>query len=75
MGRRFYVKGQQVIANCGTKEEPEWIPGIVLEVYPYAARPYEIKLEQPSEGARTWYFGPYYVIDDNPRNRHRKGLA
>lgn len=48
---RYYVKDQHVLANCGTREEPEWIPGIVEELTFSQYRPYGIRLERESWGA------------------------
>jgi len=71
---RYYAKGQNVLANCGTKEEPEWIPGVVLSSHCGYGRPYQIKLEQENDGLDTWYFPTNLVINDTRRNRKRYQL-
>ena len=70
---RYYVKDQPVLANCGDRHDPDWIPGVVINV-DFSHRPYQIELERPSDGQTIWYFAASLVIDDNKRNRRRKGL-
>ena len=71
---RYYVKGQEILANCGTREKPDWIPGVVTELLFSQYQPYEVKLERKSDGEDTWYFSAFLIIDDNRRNRKNKGL-
>jgi len=71
---RYYVKNQAVLANCGTRDEPDWIPGIVIELTFDQYRPYRVKLEQESDDKDTWYFPSLFVIDDNRRNRRNKNV-
>jgi len=72
---RYYVKNQTVLANCGTKDEPVWIPGVVIELTFDQYRPYQVRLESKSDGRNTWYFPTSLIIDDNRRNRRNKGVA
>lgn len=72
---RYYVKGQEVLANCGTKDEPDWIPGIVIELTFCQYRPYQVRLEKESAGKNVWYFPAGLIIDDNRRNRKNKGVS
>lgn len=71
---RYYVKDQEILANCGTRDEPDWIPGVVIELIFDQCRPYQVKLEQASDGNDTWYFPPFCIIDDNRRNRRNKDV-
>lgn len=79
MPSRYYTAGQFVLANCGTRQEPEWIPGRVIEVYPLyydgITHPYRIELERESDGKTTWNFPPSFVMADTPRNRRRHGIC
>lgn len=76
---RYYPKDTKVLANCGTRKEPEWIPGIVLERL-FNLRSGEdrhyVELERnDSDGKNKYWFSLSYLMEDNPRNRKRKGVA
>lgn len=75
---RYYVKDQKVLANCGTRDEPDWIPGKVIETADRLlvgnSHPYRVRLERESDGKDTWCFPASFIIADNRRNRRNKGL-
>ncbi len=75
---RYYPKGTKVIANCGVNGlETEWIPGEVLEreFVPYSGERHLVKLERKaSTGKDTYYFSIGLLVEDNPRNRRKRGL-
>lgn len=71
---RVYVKGQRVLANCGTKDKPDWIPGVVVEREDFGRggnRPCRVKLDVPSDDRDEWYFPDNSLVQDNSRNRRR----
>ena len=72
---RYYVKDQEILANCGTRDVPDWISGIVIELTFDQHRPYQVRLERASDGDDTWYFPPSCIIDDNPQNRRNKSIS
>lgn len=72
MSGRYYNIDQRVLANCGTRKEPEWIPGIVIDIektHGAVTRPYQIRLERMSDGRTVWWFPPGMVAKDTPANR------
>lgn len=77
---RYYPKGTKVIANCGVDAnslETEWIPGEVLEreFKPYLGERHLVKLERrDSDGKDIYYFTVGLLVEDNPRNRRKRGL-
>jgi hypothetical protein len=71
---RYYVKNQPVLASCGTKDEPDWIPGTVTDLTFCQYRPYRVTLERESDGKMAWNFPASLIIDDNRRNRRNKGV-
>lgn len=71
---RVYVKDQRVLANCGTKDAPDWIPGVVIERDDFGRggnRPCLVKLDRPSDGSDQWYFPDNSLVQDNARNRRK----
>lgn len=72
---RYYVKGQTILANCGTKDAPNWMPGTITDTIISQYYPYEVELEQECDGNKIWYFPASCIVDDNRRNRRNKGLA
>lgn len=63
MSRRIFQIGERVLANCGTRNMPQWIHGVVLDVYDTnsLARPYQIKLDRANGGKTVWFFPVSYV--------------
>lgn len=78
MSKRYYHKDQRILANCGTRREPDWIPGIVVEDHDdgsaWTTNPYVVELDEESDGKTRWCFGRYYLMQDTPQNRKRHNL-
>ena len=69
-----YVIGERVLANCGTRKQPDWIPGLVIDRQISQYQPVMVRLDEESDGETEWNFPDSYLIADNKRNRKRKGL-
>lgn len=71
---RYYPKGTDVIANCGTRKVPEWIEGKVVEYefIPHMGERHRVKLIRPDkDGKDIYWFSVGYLIENNARNRKR----
>ena len=71
---RVYAVGENVLANCGTKKQPDWIPGIVIS-REIGQKPCYVKLTRPSDGSDEWFFPDSFLIQDVKRNRRKHGIA
>ena len=74
---RYYDDGERVLANCGSRTEPRWQPGLVLEREgaPYSRDSVLVRLDREDDGRQEWYFTDLLLIRDNARNRRAKGLV
>lgn len=77
MATRIFTFGCPVIANCGTRKNPEWITGEVVETAWYMGEQrYCVKLVQcDKDGKDVYWFPGSLLIADTVRNRLRKGVA
>jgi hypothetical protein len=72
---KYFKVGQNVLANCGSRRHPDWIPGTVTEVTDSVNYPYRVRLERPSDGKDEWYFPKVSIKSDTPRNRRKERLS
>lgn len=75
---RYYPAGTRVLANCGSRKNPEWIPGVVI-IHEFVVRLGErhfVKLAHVDKDGKDEYWFPVgCLIEDNPRNRRNKNIT
>ena len=69
----YYGKNQRVLARVDTSGPRSiWAPGVVLEhtlAVEHRSEPYEVRLDEAHQGAKTIRLSIRSIVDDNPRNR------